>query len=168
MAKELARIVRRNTAVSAVGALTNPVAGLLAPDVAEGSYILSFDPTDVRNESLLFSVDSESECEAEDFIHKPFPIVNWAAKRVNLTDPETGEVTAHIRVTLIDGAGTTLSFVSIGIAASLDLIRTLRGDGPYDPPYCVYVKSLKTRRGFRLYRLFPAAESDSTESGKVK
>lgn len=154
-------IIRRNTATLALGAITQPACGLMADDVAAGNYLFSFDPADPANERLIFAIDDTSTYEAEQFLAKPFNLVNWAVKKIMMPDQETGEMRPQCRTTLIDDKSETLSFVSIGVLLSLDLIRTLRGDGPYDPPIPTIVKSVKTNRGFRLYKIQPYYGDDN-------
>lgn len=66
---------------------------------------------------------------------------------------EDGEVVPMPRVILIGPSGETMPFVSEGAIRSLDLIRTLCGDGPWEPPLNISVVPVKTRRGFFTYRL---------------
>jgi hypothetical protein len=58
-----------------------------------------------------------------------------------------------VRVVLISPDRETLPFTSQGVVSSLDLVRTLKGDGPYDPPINVSVRPQRTSGGFTLYRL---------------
>lgn len=64
-----------------------------------------------------------------------------------------GEVIPMPRVVLIGPAGEVLQFVSEGAIKSLDVIRSLCGDGPWAPPLPISVVKVRTRRGFFTYRL---------------
>lgn len=145
--------VRRNTALTMKGVVEQPVVAMARDDTPEGSWLFGFDPGDMRNEHWVFAADGEATREANQHFAEPFYLVTWAAKRIALQSEETSEASPHARVILIDPNGETLSFVSLGVLASLDLIRSLRGDGPYDPPIPVLVTEAKTRHGFRVYKL---------------
>lgn len=78
---------------------------------------------------------------------------------------EGGEVIPMPRVVLIGPAGETMQFVSEGAIASLDLIRSLMGDGPWEPPLPLSIVKVKTRRGFKTYRLaLGSGEYDGKDS----
>jgi len=75
---------------------------------------------------------------------------------VEFADERTGEVTGGIRTVLIPASGQPFACVSDGVAKDLaGIIRTF-GLGPYDPPIDVKVVEVRTRKGFRTYRLVPA------------
>jgi len=144
---------RSNTAIKTAGVLEQPTIGMTNGDVPEGSWLFGFDPGDVRNEHLVFAADGEATREANQHFVEPFMLSTWAVKRITLQSDETSEAQPHARVILIDPNGETLAFVSLGVIGSLDLIRSLRGDGPYDPAIPVIVTEAKTRHGFRVYKL---------------
>jgi hypothetical protein len=148
-------IVQRNTAVALNGIVTQPACGLLASDVPEGTRLFGFDPSLPDNERLVFLTDDEPTMESDDFIGKPFQLVTWACKRITQVNSDTGEPIPAVRVVLISDMNDTISFVSMGVLASLDLLRTLKGDGPYIPSLPITVKTSKTNRGFRMYKIQP-------------
>lgn len=145
--------VRRNTAVSLAQTVAQPCKEMAAPDVPEGSYLFGFDASLPENESLIFAADSGATREPSQHYAEPFQLYTWAVKRIELAADETSPGGPHARCILIQRDGETLAFVSQGILGSLDLIRALRGDGPYDPPIPVLVTEEKTRHGFRVFKL---------------
>lgn len=149
--------VRRNTAIAAQSLVEQPTLNLLREEVPDGTMIFSFDPSDRAHEHLVFAADGEGTREVDQHLDHPFNLVNWVAKKIAIPDDQTGVESPAVRVTLLDNEGDTISFVSVGIAASLDLIRTLRGDGPYEPPIPVTFRRVKTRRGFSTIKMRPVA-----------
>lgn len=148
--------VRRNTAVLAESLVEHPTLNMLREEVANGTMMFSFDPSVPANEPLVFLADGEGTRDVDQHLEHPFNMVNWCVKKVMLPNVDTGVESPAIRVVLIDDEMETLAFASVGIAASLDLIRTLRGDGPYAPPIPVVFKRVQTRRGFSTIKMRPA------------
>ena len=101
----------------------------------------------------MFSLDANATREPNQHYTEPFHLVTWGVKRVVLQGENSGESIDHVRTVLIDKDGETLSFVSMGVLGSLDLIRALRGDGPYDPPIPIVVTEATTRNKFRVWKL---------------
>lgn len=158
MAKSTAiAVVKRETAVLAASLVKQPIRQLADDSVAVGAYVLNFDPATPLGAELLFLSEEKGTRSFDQHLEHPFPLSHWIAKKIELADNETGEVQKMIRLVLISPEKETLDFVSIGAVASLDLIRTLYGDGPFDPPLPLIVKLEKTRSGFNLLRLRPAA-----------
>lgn len=156
MAGELARSkVNRNTAVAMKDQVLQPISGLFADDIAVGTTILGFDPTHEAHEAAVYAAESGESDPPEDYRDTPFLLYAWMAKKIQLADQVTGDPQPAVRVVLMSPGGKMMAATSMGVVLSLDLIRTFRGDGPYDPPIPVRVVETKTRRGFRLYRLVP-------------
>jgi hypothetical protein len=157
--------LRRNTAIKSEALVESTTLSMIREEIPEGAMLWSFDPTVPANEELVYCVDGEGTREWTQHVEHGFGLVNWAAKKVLIPNETTGDLTAAIRVTLIDKDRETLCFVSTGIAASLDLLRTFRGDGPYEPPIFVVFRQVKTRRGFATLKMRPAP---TVEGGKTK
>jgi hypothetical protein len=157
MSEKSTAIARRNTAIMTQSLVEVPCMSLLRSEVADGTMIWSFDPSDPALETLVFQVDGSGTREWTQHIAEPFCLVNWAVKRIMMANEETGDEQPALRIILIDDNDETMTFVSVGIAASLDLIRTLRGDGPYSPPIPLIVLPIKTRKGFQTLKLRPVA-----------
>ena len=152
--------------MSAAGVLLQPAVGMQSETVPEGSYLFGFDPSNPENEHWVFAADGESTREANQHFAEPFLLSTWAVKRITLPGEGDNAETTHARLTLIDPTDEVLSFVSVGALGSLDLIRTLRGDGPYDPPLPLIVTESKTRHGYRVYKLRIVQERQSPKSAK--
>jgi hypothetical protein len=158
MAEKRNELARRNTAILTTSLVMLPCMSLLRDEVEIGAKIWSFDPSDPAMEALVYLVDGQGTREWTQHVAEPFCLVNWAVQKITMSHPETGEDRPALRVVLIDDNDETLSFVSVGIAASLDTIRTLKGDGPYSPTIPLVIVPLKTRSGFNTYKLRPIAK----------
>jgi hypothetical protein len=117
---------------------------------------MPFDQAHPKFAEWLFISEETATRDPDQFTQAPFNLVSWVAKAVELPDQETGETIRAVRLVLIDDHGDTVSFASIGAVASLDLLRTLWGDGPFDPPRPVLFKREKTRLGRQLWRIRPS------------
>lgn len=146
-------LIRRNTAITMRDNVQQPCIGMMDETVPEGTYLFGFDASDVRNEGIVFAVDSGATREPNQHYQAPFMLYTWAVKRITLAEDDKTAGGAHARLILVDNEGETLAFVSQGALGSLDLIRALRGDGPYDPAIPICVSEEKTRHGFRVFKL---------------
>lgn len=142
------------------GALTIACRRLLDSDTPDGYMVANIAPEHEDFEDVLFATEEPSTREWTQHTEKPFPMVYWVAKRVTLTDEANGNPVPVVRITLISPELETVSFASLGILSSLDLIRSVRGDGPYDPAIGLVFKEVKTRRGWKMIRMRPCREAD--------
>lgn len=136
--------------------LPQPTQELASAAVPVGTRILPFGPDHPKFAEWLFASEETATRDPDQFTQAPFNLVAWVAKAVELPDQETGETIRAARLVLIDDHGETVSFASIGAVSSLDLLRHLWGDGPYDPARPVLFKREKTRLGRQLWRIRPA------------
>lgn len=166
MSKENGLITQPQTAIRLSEMVAAPIASLLDDSVRDNSLLLGFDPKTPHGEALLFSMESDATEQPGDYSKDPFPVYSWGAKRVPLYDDMAREYVPVVRVVLMSRDGKTLAFTSDGIVASLDMIRALRGDGPWEPALNVVVREVKTRRGYRLYKLQPHGVLDVTPTRK--
>jgi len=161
-------VIKRDTAVLTVGLVRQPARSLMADDVPVGSYLLNFDPGADGSAELLYVAEESATREALQHVERPFPLCWWLCKKIELPDAETGEARPMIRTVLISPDKETLSFVSVGVVGSLDLLRSLKGDGPYDPAVPVLVRMERTRGGFNMYRLRPVFDGKSDAVAQKK
>ena len=85
-----------------------------------------------------------------------FSVRHFIAQSIRIAGNDPGEVIDGLRCVLIPPDGKAVAFVSAGIARDLaGLIQTF-GMGPYEPAIEVQVIEVRTRKGFRTYRLIPA------------
>lgn len=154
---ELIKSVNPGTAVAMVSTVVTPAASLSLPDTQLGARVQNFGPEHPRFSEWLFLAEEPGSKEPEQFYEQPFLLVAWVAKKIELTDPDTSEPFAAVRLTLIDTAGETLSFCSVGAVASLDLIRAVCGDGPWPDGLPIVCRREKTRAGRQIWRLKPVA-----------
>lgn len=158
--------INRNTAILATSLVENSCRNLTRDEVPVGAAVWGFDPTDPANEPQVFAADDPGTREWTQHTTEPFNLRSWVAKKIELTDPETGTVSTAVRTSIFDNEGESMTFVSVGIIASLDLFRTLRGDGPYEPPIPVVVSQVKTRSGFSTLKLRPVQTGQGNKSKK--
>lgn len=158
----------RGTAYMASSLVETPSMSLLRDEIPEGALMFSFDPSDPDNEQMVFKSAKDGTRTWEQHIEHPFKIVNWVVKKIMLPNETTKELNPAVRIVFFDDEGETLVFVSVGVAMDLDLIRTLRGDGPYNPPIPVTVSAVKTRNGFKTLRLTPVPRQVIVGKAKSK
>lgn len=154
-------LIKRDTAILASGLVKQPARSLISPDVPTGAYLLNFDPNAPEAPELLYLSEEGATREALQHLEVPFLMKWWVLKKIELPDMESGEMQSLVRSVFISPDKETLSFVSVGIIGSLDLLRHLKGDGPYDPPIPVLVKLERTRAGFNLFRIRPQFDHES-------
>lgn len=142
-------------ALSLTSILGNPIEGLTRDDTPIGSRVMNFGPETPDWARLMFASEDQPTKSADQFRDVPFNLKYWAAKAVELESPETKETYRAVRLILIDPEGETISFASVGANTSLDVIRSVYGDGPYDPPIPVLCREEKTRSGRRVWRIRP-------------
>jgi len=146
----------RREAVLALSNVKVPAIALYATDVPMGSYLFGFDQTTDEGRKWIFSCEGESTKDPISHLEHPFLLRAWAAKKVMVNPQDGGDPITQVRVTLIDPDGDTMSFVSNGVLGSLDLLRTIYGDGPYNPPLALVTERIKTRGPGHVWKLRPA------------
>ncbi len=107
---------------------------------------------------LIFSCDEPATNDKADHLSEPFDVVYWHAKRIDLPNDKTGDLEPAVRLTLIGPEGETLSLVSSGAIDSMDRVRQIFGDGPYNPPLPLLVAPIQTKTKRTLVRLRPAVD----------
>lgn len=150
---EKTTLIRRDSAVLSGDLVKVPIGILSGDNVPVGARLMSFDPSGPGGAAILMATEGASDKMPEQFIDRPFNLVNWVAKAIDLPDMATSQIVRVIRITLVDDKNQCVAFSSKGVAESLDLLRMLSGDGPYSPPIPVWVVFVKTRGGKRLTRL---------------
>ena len=168
MSEKNALIKAGQTAVRLSEMVAAPISSLLDDSVRDNSYLLGFPVDTPEGKAMLFAMESDGTEKVEDYRDKPFPLIAWGCKRVPLYDDQSREYVPVIRTVLIGTGGITLAVVSDGIAASLDLIRALYGDGPFQPALSVIIKEARTRRGHRLYKLIPEGVIPTTSTRRSR
>jgi hypothetical protein len=153
MAKEKTELIRKVSAVLTTQLVPNPVAALVRGDVPVGAMLYGFDPSDPLNESMVLACDDRVTREWTQHVSEPFLLHAWAAKKVLLKEREDRPEREAVKIWLIDPEGDTLSFTSEGVLGSLDMIRALRGDGPFDPPIKTTVVPIKTDETRTMFKL---------------
>lgn len=81
----------------------------------------------------------------------------WYAHKVELVNPSDGEINNAIRVVLIQPDDVAFAFVSNGVAQDLRRIVQAFGAKVFNPPIRVSVQAVKTRGGYKTYKIVPVA-----------
>mgnify|MGYP003386978711 CR=1 FL=1 len=144
---------RVSTAIAMTGVVELPITKLYDEQVPIGSRVGSFGPDHPDFGDLMFACEESSTREASQHSERPFMLWQWQAKAVELVDQKTQEKARCVRLVLISHELETMSFASVGASNSLDLLRCMKGDGPYEPPLPVICKSERTRGGMNIWRL---------------
>lgn len=153
MAKSSTELIRKVSAVLTTQLVVNPVAALVREEVPIGAMLYGFDPSDPTNEADVLACDDQVTREWTQHVSEPFLLHKWAAKKVLLKERSDRPEREAIKIWLIDPQGDTLSFTSDGVIGSLDMIRALKGDGPYDPPLKTTVVPIKTDETRTMFKL---------------
>lgn len=132
-----------------------PVTNLSREGVPDEYRLCSFGPEDPDFEDLLFGSEEEATKTPEQFMDHPFEVRHWAAKPITLKSDDTGEMFRAVRLVLINPDGDTISFASQGALRSWDLVRTVRGEGPFDPPLKIAVSKVSLGGKKFTWRLRP-------------
>lgn len=148
-------IMRKESAVSAGQLVKQSVGAMMSAECKPGQWLFGFDPTATEFIETVFKCDQDGTRSWDQHTTEPFLIHTWAAQKILLPETEERDERECVRVILIDPEGETLSFVSAGVVGSLDMIRTLVGDGPFDPPLPVTVRRIETGAGRQILKLMP-------------
>lgn len=135
---------------------TIPLARIMSGDRDVPAIGYNFDPRTPIGAKILLGSQGEPDLVPDAIGDGIVEIAYWLVKRVVRTDEQTGEVKISARTTLVGPDGVTFGCESSGVIESLDLIRQIYGDGPYDPPIRCKLASSKTRHGGRYYYLVAA------------
>ena len=93
-----------------------------------------------------------------ELVGKRFTIKHWFVHPVDLTNPETGEVQTCPRTVLINDAGEAISFVSMGVLATLKVILDFMGHGDLGDGVTVEIQTRKTGGKRNILLLHPVVD----------
>lgn len=110
-------------------------------------------PDDPRERFFMESLAEGDDVQPGEDWEGTFRLVWWYCHRIELEDD--GELIDTVRTVLIDDQGNAIKFVSDGIRKDLFRIIAAFGLEKLDPPLPVEVKPVRTRKGFRIFRLLP-------------
>lgn len=129
-----------------------PIMTLKSESWDSSKFITNFSGQGVKAAEFITQALAKDGHDIRTFGDRTFPAKYYLAHVADFVAPD-GEILPMPRMVLIAPDGQTLSFVSEGAIRSMDLIRSLCGDDPWDPPLQISVVPRKTRRGFFTYRL---------------
>lgn len=89
----------------------------------------------------------------EELAGKECLVQDLLLKGIQITAPDTGEVTDATLTLLIPPTGTPVQCVSGGVIGSLETVAVLIGAPPWKPPLRVQVEQFRTRGKMLAYRL---------------
>ena len=131
-------------------------------DVGALQIWTSLDPTTPEGKAaIVMHMQGESSTPASDAINSVIAVRHVLAHRIEMLDEKTGELIEADRIVLIDDAGESIACVSTGVRRSLQLIVSLYGAPPYDPPMQLRLTQKQTRKGRRTFQLSPVIVADS-------
>lgn len=104
---------------------------------------------------------SPGDSQPEELIDRLLLLCGWFARVVDSVNEKTGEPERYVQLTLVLSDGTTVKFGSKGVVASLDVLCSHFGIGPWNPPLRVTLHASKAKRG-RMYTLHLAPETLSS------
>lgn len=129
-------------------------AGML--DVGALQIWTSFDPTTPAGKAAIVQhMQGDGATPVGDSLNTIVEVAHVLAHRVELLDESTGEIQEADRIVLIRADGSAVACVSAGIKRSLQIITSLYGLPPYDPPLALRITQKTTRKGRRTYQLSP-------------
>lgn len=156
-------IAQRNTALAPAAAAGELVAPQWFGEVRE----LAFHnlPSDAQERWRLMSLATNGEC---------IPLANCDGQQIDihylyihpveLAGPTQGEIRTAFRCVLISPEEEMYYAVSDGVFGAVKQIVSAYGVGPYKPAVSVQVRKIRTRQGFTLLTLIPAAKQKPLES----
>jgi len=119
-----------------------------------GTVFTSLDLSTEEGKRQFLRSIGESDFAAEDVKKGSFEVQDFLCHRVNL-EKDGGEIVEASRTVLIAPDGSTVSFVSIGVKASLAALIVVYGVPPWKPARKLELKETNSRKGRRVYRLLP-------------
>ncbi len=99
-----------------------------------------------------------------ELVDQTFPLSYWFIHEVSINNPEKGPQRC-VRTVLLDPSGNAYGFVSNGVYDSLRLMVASIGEGPYDPPIPITIRSRDKASGRRIYTLEPAPRRAPLKEG---
>lgn len=110
-------------------------------------------PTSAKLAAALVKASGKADYTADDLPDGRMDVTYLMVQEVTLESVQTGELVTLPRVVIMDKAGKSCQFVSIGVFGSIKILTEIFGAGPWEPGLpCKLVRS-KTTKGFNIYRL---------------
>lgn len=118
---------------------------------------------DFESKLAVLSAITDSSPISEN-LGKTIQLVDLVVQVIDLTDPQTGELTRQPRIILVDADGVAYHAISSGMLRSLsNLIGVLGQPATWPTPVPVTVKSAKARVGSYFTLQFGAAKKQSSQ-----
>ena len=95
-----------------------------------------------EEKAKLFNSMNAPEKRVGDMVGKVIKIKDVFAEMIDLTNPETGEISTAPRVVIIDDKGVTYQAVSVGIFSALKKMFNLFGMPTYEPAIPVEIRQI--------------------------
>lgn len=127
---------------------------LMLADNYDGPKMLSSVDIKTRAGKRMFlNSQSPPSFQPDQLRGKVFRLVHWIGEPRIFHDETTGEDRLAVSITLIDPDGRTARFGSEAVTRALDVVRTLYGNGPYEPPLYIRVEPYRTKNQRNSYTL---------------
>jgi len=130
-----------------------PIGKILDGDV---TFVTNFEGTPQQRFEFLSKVMGAGAKSLTDSLQDAIDVRTWYAHRVELENKQTGEMNEVIRIAIVNDGGEAYTAVSDGLVNSLDMLRQVFGEGPYNGEVVVKVQQVKTSNGFKTYNLVAA------------
>lgn len=140
-----------NAELTPIGdALENRFAEIATSDVAGIAH--TFEGDSELERIAAYNALSET-VSLRDFYGKPIAVTAVVAQTVQVTDPDSGEVSDAPRTVLVGADGTNYHSVSKGVLDSLRMIFRMIGVPSAARPITVVAREVQTRKGYRTVQL---------------
>jgi hypothetical protein len=117
-------------------------------------------PVATQSDRVLVHNARNKEAKRLDDVLNQTLLLKGAIAHHATVEVEGGEMMQCVRVVLILNDGTTIAGVSDGLVASVRDLVTNFGEGPWPKPLPIIPRQVKTRKGYRTYKLEVDASAD--------
>lgn len=118
-----------------------------------------FIDTSTREGKIKLYAALQNDEKLEEHLNETLLVSNAVAQAVQVTDEQTGEVSATVRVIILTADGKAYSAISPTLAAEMNTMFSIFGTpNTWDTPLAVKVVERRSRRGFKFFSIEPVVE----------
>lgn len=130
-------------------------------------YYTSLDLEKHDNKKLVMRCLGECDERLKQCINAQIEVANIFAHMVDITDDESGEISAQPRIVLINPDGYTWECVSNGIQRDISALVWLYGKPPWNPPLKVIPRLIDLKSGRNMLKLELVDDTKPAKSKRV-
>jgi hypothetical protein len=119
------------------------------------AFVTNFDGNERERYKRIATACGSGTIKSNDSTGKAIDIKYYFAHRVPMEDSKTGEYIDQLRIVLVDKEDKYYSFVSAGIADSLNLLIGVFGNGPWTEPMEHKIAQTRTNADRNMLSLAP-------------